>query len=111
MDDPLAGLDEIDWSQLSHAYGPATDVPDLLRALAASEESHENDDDPIYELYGNIYHQGTVYEATAHAVPFLVRLASDSKINRRDDIIGLLHSIATSSEYSDWSGGQRNRRS
>jgi len=23
----LDGLDEIDWSKLKHAYGPATDVP------------------------------------------------------------------------------------
>ena len=29
----LDGLDAVDWSALAHAYGPAADVPGLLRAL------------------------------------------------------------------------------
>lgn len=29
----LDGLDDIDWSRLHHAYGAASDVPDLRRAL------------------------------------------------------------------------------
>ncbi|MBO0838604.1 MAG: hypothetical protein J2P28_24250 [Actinobacteria bacterium] len=28
-------LDEVDWGRFHHAYGPADDVPDLLRALSA----------------------------------------------------------------------------
>lgn len=31
--DVLAGLEEIRWEELERAYGPAADVPDLLRAL------------------------------------------------------------------------------
>ena len=31
----LENLDRIDWGKLSHAYGPATDVPDQLLALAS----------------------------------------------------------------------------
>jgi hypothetical protein len=31
----LEGLEDIDWGSLGHAYGTATDVPDLLRALAS----------------------------------------------------------------------------
>ena len=30
----LEGLDAVDWGRLSHAYGAAVDVPDLIRALA-----------------------------------------------------------------------------
>ncbi|MEU4276520.1 hypothetical protein [Streptomyces tanashiensis] len=30
--DPLAGLDAVDWASHRHAYGPAVDVPGLLRA-------------------------------------------------------------------------------
>jgi hypothetical protein len=33
----LDGLDRIAWSRLHHAYGPATDVPALLRALVFPE--------------------------------------------------------------------------
>ena len=35
----LERLHNIDWSSLTHAYGAATDVPGLLRALAADGAS------------------------------------------------------------------------
>jgi len=35
----LHGLDSIDWSALTHAYGSAEDVPELLRRLAAGDEA------------------------------------------------------------------------
>lgn len=34
----LEGLDAIDWTSLEHAYGDASDVPDLLRDLAEGQE-------------------------------------------------------------------------
>ena len=34
----LKGLDEIDWNSVSHAYGPAIDVPKLLRDLLSKEK-------------------------------------------------------------------------
>jgi hypothetical protein len=70
----LVGLAEIGWSELRHAYGSAEDVPGLLRAVASGDaEAAKN---AVHKLYGNIWHQGTVYEATAYAVPFLARLAA-----------------------------------
>ncbi|MFI8182363.1 hypothetical protein OG539_39885 [Actinacidiphila glaucinigra] len=38
LDTVFAGLDRIARPQLHHAYGPADDVPDQLRALAATDE-------------------------------------------------------------------------
>ena len=35
------GIDDIDWSKLEHAHGPATDVPALLRALLDDEERED----------------------------------------------------------------------
>ncbi|MBG6092632.1 HEAT repeat domain-containing protein [Actinomadura viridis] len=90
--DPLAGLDDVDWARLEHAYGPAEDVPDLLRALAS--ESASEREKALNELYGNIFHQGSRYEATAHAVPFLAALADDPRVQDRADIVRLLCSIA-----------------
>jgi hypothetical protein len=71
--DALAGLDDVDWAGLRHAYGPAGDTPGLLRALVS--ESPAKREHAVHELYGNIFHQGSRYEATAHAVPFLAGLA------------------------------------
>jgi hypothetical protein len=89
--DPLAGLDDVAWSDVGHAYGPADDVPDLLRALTA----HDADvrEECVQRLYGNIFHQGTRYEATAYAVPFLARLALDPGTFRRAEIVDMLGSI------------------
>ncbi len=72
--DVLAGLDEIGWAGLSHAYGPAGDVPGLLRALAAGSPADR--EHALHALYGTIFHQGSRHEATAPAVPFLAGLAA-----------------------------------
>ena len=37
------GIDDIDWGSLTHAYGPADDVPGLLRSLASSDEKTRED--------------------------------------------------------------------
>lgn len=92
-------LDDIDWSSLTHAYGSAEDVPELIRALGSPEEQARAD--ARYELYGNIYHQGTRYEATAYAVPYLLQLATDAKTPDRADLIRLLASLATGDVSDD----------
>ena len=86
------GIDDIDWTSLQHAFGSAADVPDLLRALL-SEDARVRDD-ARSELYGNIWHQGTVYEATAYAVPFLFRLALTTSTPDRVDVVSLIGAIA-----------------
>jgi hypothetical protein len=70
----LDGLAEIPWLDLAHAYGSAEDVPGLLRAIASGDA--EAASNAVHELFGNIWHQGTVYAATEYAVPFLARMAA-----------------------------------
>ena len=62
----LAGLDEIDWSALTHAYGGAGDVPEQLRALADPDPARR--EWAVEKLFSNIFHQGTRYPASAPAV-------------------------------------------
>lgn len=92
----LAGLDAIQWNELRHAYGAATDVPDLLRALVST--SREARSEALFELFGNIWHQGTVYEATSHAVPFLIEIVTGTTSADRADVLGLLGAIAESTD-------------
>jgi len=82
------GLDEVPWENLKHAYGDACDVPDLLRGLTSSDGDVRKES--IYELYGNIWHQGTIYDATSHAVPFLIRLHAIPKLPAHNDVATLL---------------------
>jgi HEAT repeat protein len=95
----LDGLDEIPWSDLSHAYGEADDVPGLLRGLASPEVDVRKD--ALYTLYGNIWHQGTVYEATAYAVPFLIELLTVPEVQDQAEILALLQALCHGSSYLD----------
>lgn len=54
------------WRELSHAYGSADDVPDMLEAL------REGDDGRWPAIWSSLCHQTTVYTATYAAVPHLV---------------------------------------
>jgi len=95
----LDGLDSVDWAHLEHAYGPAEDVPEQLRALASAQA--ETRKQAIHALYGNIWHQGTVYQATAYVVPFLIALLRAPAGADKDAILTLLQHLATGSSYLD----------
>ncbi|GAX58136.1 hypothetical protein [Streptomyces olivochromogenes] len=86
-----AELDNVQWHTLTHAYGSAEDVPELIKALYQGDE--ETAGEAIYELYGNIHHQGTVYPASAPAVPFLAHAVHHAS-GRREELLILLATLA-----------------
>jgi hypothetical protein len=47
----------------------------------------------LWNFYGNIFHQGTCYQATAYAVPFLLEMLAD-KDTPDQKLMELLGSIA-----------------
>lgn len=107
--DALDELDQVDWNRLQHAYGKgvvslgAANVSlgiagDVARSLAALR------DDPSFAigdgLYSNICHQGTVYEATAYAVPFIAAVAAgDVPDGIRVPLLALLGDISIGGSY------------
>lgn len=85
-------LGSVPWGDLHHAYGPAADVPSLLLAVSLGT-------DPVrleawWELWGNVHHQGTVYEATPPCVPFLARIAADLEHPDRVNALSFLRQVA-----------------
>jgi len=88
----LRGLSNIDWSALKDAYGPATGVPALFRALVSENADHR--DFACELLFQTIWHQGDVYEATPLAVPFLYNLLEAVGLHDKAAIAGLLATIA-----------------
>jgi len=95
----LKKLYDVDWSDLGHAYGAATDVPDLIKAVAYGSKSEA--DKAWYELYGNIWHQGTIYSATSHAVPFLLELAADLERTDTEVVLQYLQDLAEGTSFLD----------
>jgi hypothetical protein len=96
MMDHLTGIEDIDWGKWSHAYGPATDVPGCIRALVS-----QNLDAQVaakWELYGSLWHQGTIYEATVHAVPWLIKVLADPLVDRAWLVTYIAH-IAMGASY------------
>jgi hypothetical protein len=90
----IEGLEKIPWHNYTHAYGTASDVPKDIRRLASSES--EVREGALWQLSGSIYHQGTIYSATAVAVPFLLQLALDRRLPDRPELCELLDEVAKS---------------
>ncbi len=88
----LEQIENIDWGNLKHAYGSALDVPNNIRNLASLDEKIR--DKALYNLYGNIFHQGTRYEATPYAIPFLYELIETESVKDKHKIISLLVNLA-----------------
>src|SRR5450631_1251976 len=87
------GLDAIDWTSSKTAYGPATDVPQMLRALDAANADVRAE--AFHDAYGNIFHQGTRYPATALEVPFVIELAAQPTPKDLPELLSLIsHLVA-----------------
>ena len=89
----LAGLNAIDWSALQDAYGSAVEVPNRLRALLSDDDALRSE--ALNELFGSVWHQGTIYSVSAHVIPFLVELLDAPQVKDKPSIIALLASIAS----------------
>ena len=101
-------IDAVPWSQLHHAYGPATDVSLLLRTLMFPDEvsdavakQAEMAGRTVFEhvtwtLWGNVFHQGTVWQVTATTVPFFVEVLLNGPDDPRQHefLVTYLHHVA-----------------
>lgn len=87
----FAGIEEVDWASMTHAYGPADDVPALLRGLASPDPGER--ERALDGMYGAVHHQGEVYPCTLASIPFLFELVADPWVPDRGDIVELLTSI------------------
>ena len=88
----LERLDKINWKLLKHAYGSAEDVPDQIRNL--QDPNPQIREKALWHLFGNIFHQGTRYQASPFAVPFLFEIVTSDKQIEKERIIQLLVSLA-----------------
>jgi hypothetical protein len=73
----VLSLDSRRWSDLQHAYGAASDVPELLRQLEDLPSS-EKDAEPWFSIWSALAHQGEVYSASFAAVPYVVQALSSA---------------------------------
>jgi hypothetical protein len=104
----LETLDSIPWNELGHAYGEATDVPDLIRALASPEP--EVVKNAIGRLWYTVIHQGTVYSSTAYVVPFFCELLEAPDVQNKTELLNYLATIARGASYHNVHVREKERR-
>ncbi len=95
----MQDIDSIPWRELSHAHGSAEDVPGLLRALRTSPPDDDREHGPLARLFSSIWHQNSVYDSTAYAVPYLIEMAADPQVRDRRGVLNLLAAIAGGTSY------------
>ena len=101
--DPL----DLDWSAVSHAYGPATDLPGLLRALRSPRQRRR--DEAAEQFRARVLHQGSVYPAAVASVPYLIELLADGGAPDRTLGHELLAAILPEEELDRLSGTRPHR--
>jgi hypothetical protein len=74
----VISLQDQAWSELRHAYGPATDVPPLLEAIEQDPSRSDPRDGPWSKLWSALYHQGDIYPASFAAVPHVVKIVGSA---------------------------------
>jgi hypothetical protein len=72
LDDPL-------WGELHHAYGLASDLPDLLRWAQDDSRPGYDDTSAWFRLWSALCHQDNIYTASYAAVPHLISISRDHK--------------------------------
>jgi hypothetical protein len=84
----LESLDTIDWSQLTSCYGSAEDIPAAIRGLTSDDAAIRQEAQGTIHL--SLEHQGTVYEASAYAVPFLLEVLAAPQTKDKRELVEML---------------------
>ena len=76
----MLSLNSSRWSELTHAYGSAEDIPPLLARLKNLPTAENYRDEPWFTLWSALAHQGDVYSASFAAVPFVIEALASNPI-------------------------------
>jgi hypothetical protein len=96
-------LDQVDWSALRDAYGPAVKTPKRIRALASPNKGKR--EKALDDLSYTIYHQGTIYDSSLAAVPFLLEIVESPEVEDRTQALELLQALSTGSSFHEAHAG------
>jgi hypothetical protein len=90
-------IDTIGWPSLKTAYGTAAAIPGALRNLASPDEEVRI---AAWEtLWSELEHQGTVFQASAYAAPFLLEWLSELQGEEKCELVILLATLARGNSF------------
>ncbi|POR34110.1 PBS lyase HEAT domain protein repeat-containing protein [Tolypocladium paradoxum] len=92
----LQGIDSVDWASLQHRHGHATDIPTWIKQLQYEYSGPRGSARAaaLAKLSDCLVHRGSHWEASPHAVPFLLKLLAEVRTPVRNDIVHLLIDVA-----------------
>jgi len=73
----MLSLDDARWGELKHAYGNASDIPELLKQLSTLPAAI-GEVEPWFSLWSSLAHQGDVYSASFAAVPHVIAALAEN---------------------------------
>lgn len=92
-------LHDTEWSKLTHNYGSAEDIPQLLHDLASDDRgiAHEAFD----ELFDMVWHPESLSEATPHTIPFIVEIIEKTASPLRQDLLILFKEMLSDEDIPE----------
>jgi hypothetical protein len=91
-------VDTVRWEDLQHAYGSASDVPQLLEKVTASRGQKLYQ--ALDELCSRVLHQGTIYSASPPVVRVVIEMLPDAAPKEQVMFYGLLSGFAASARMA-----------
>ncbi len=94
----LDNLDSIDWTNIHHSHGTAEKFPVWIRQLVSDDPKvRESARENLFEFS---HHQGSIYEVSAHIVPFFLELLAHKDTPEKAHLLYHLSSLASGSRRS-----------
>src|SRR5260221_11060504 len=81
-------LNTIDWPHVESCYGTSEEIAAAIRGLVSAEASVRGR--ARETLWMSLEHQGSVYEASALAVPFLLAILADPQTQDKGQLVHFL---------------------
>lgn len=101
-------LDTIDWSRVANCYGTSEGIPAAIRELVSTNASVR--DRAREKLWMLLEHQGSVYEASALAVPFLLAILAEPHAQDKRKLVHFLAHLGCRGLYlGHWYQGLQTR--
>jgi|GEM_PF-3824768 len=90
-------IDSVDWKSYSDAYNESAVLPEVFKRSISDDA--EDSEDAWIELFERVWHQGTVYSVTSHAIPILLSIAENTEGEKRECALDLLDCISRGKDY------------
>ena len=108
----LQDVRKVKWKSINHAYGTSENIRTALVKLwniSQNIEAIKSEEDAkkcnhkfrksLDVVEGFLHHQGTIYESTIEAIPFLIKLIPRFPFHQQKEIIFLLHNFSKGQTY------------